>query len=292
VAPSPITRTGAAPCARQGAVDDVAHRDDVVPVHLLAREPGRDRLLGQRGRGRLGAAGQRDGPLVVGHDEDRGQPPGARHVQRLVEVALRGGAVAHYADRYPRLAPQPEREGDPDRMRGLAGDRHADREVLARPAEVAAPLVSAPVEEQLGRRDSAEELGALLAGIGQEHVVRRHGRAESHRHRFLAQAGRVGAEPPGALQRDRLRVEGACQHHRAIQGDERLTIAREGRQRLLRMAGCIEVSRVGDVERRDRGHCYNHDTITTRCQTDLAAVTFDRRSGRSGASSSRDRSRP
>ena len=114
------------------ALDQVADRDHVVAVDLLARDAGRDRLLRQRrGRG-LGGARHRDRPLVVVDHEHRRHAPDAGDVDRLVEGAVRGRAVAAHADRDPRLALQLEGIGGAGRMQALARDRHRDREVGAR----------------------------------------------------------------------------------------------------------------------------------------------------------------
>ncbi len=84
-----------------GTADRVLDRDHVVAVDLLAGEAGGDRLLRQRLRGGLPGDRHRDRPMVVVDDEDDRQPPDARHVHRLGDVALRGGAVAERADRDP-----------------------------------------------------------------------------------------------------------------------------------------------------------------------------------------------
>ena len=56
-------------------------------------------------------------------------------VDRLVEGALRGRAVAEDADRDARLAPELERIGDAHRVQALAGDRHATGKSARGPAK-------------------------------------------------------------------------------------------------------------------------------------------------------------
>ena len=173
LAPSPLR-------ARSTRAPTMADRDHVVAVDLLARDAGRDRLLGERrGRG-LGRARHRDRPMIVDH-EHRRHAPHAGDIDRLVEVAVRGRAVAAGADRDPRLAPQLERVGCADRVQALAGDRHSDREIVARAREIAAALIAAPIEQQLGEADAAPELGAGLAIGRQQHVLRPHHAGEPDR---------------------------------------------------------------------------------------------------------------
>jgi hypothetical protein len=211
----------------EGAFHAFAHGDHVVAVDLLAGEAGGDRLLRQ-GLGRtLLRARHRDGPLIVVDNEDQGQAPHAGEVHGLVEVTLRGRPVAEHADRRPPRAAELQGEGHAGGMRRVCADGHADGEVLARAGEVAAPLVAAPVEQDLDHGDAAQDLRALLAERGQQHVLGRHGGADADRDRLLAEGGAVGAEPSGALQRDRLGVEGTGQHHGPVERDERLRVPGE-----------------------------------------------------------------
>jgi len=134
----------------------------------------------------------------------------------------------------------------------MGRDRHAHRKVLARIPEVAAALVPAPVEQQLEQAHAAPQLRAVLAVGRQQHVLREHRGGDADRDRFLAERGGVGAEPAGALQRDRLVIEGAGAHHRAIERDQLLRIAGERRQGAERAAVGVDETGAGDLEARDR----------------------------------------
>ena len=103
-------------------------------------------LLRQGLGGALMCARHRDGPLIVVDHEDQRQLADTGEVHRFVYVTARGGAVADHADRRPALAAQLKGQHHTSAMRAVGADRNADRKVLARPGEVAASLVSAPVE--------------------------------------------------------------------------------------------------------------------------------------------------
>src|SRR5213079_1853440 len=86
------------PLARVRTLDRLArgdiHREHVVAVHLDPGQAVGQRLLGDRLRVGLFLERHGDGPLVVLADEHDRDVPDPREVQRLVEVALAGGAVA------------------------------------------------------------------------------------------------------------------------------------------------------------------------------------------------------
>src|SRR5207245_30508 len=76
------------------AVHRLAHRGDVVAVHLLALDAGGNCFLRKGlGRGLLGHR-DRDRPVVVVDDKDQRQMPDTGHIERLGDIALGGGAVA------------------------------------------------------------------------------------------------------------------------------------------------------------------------------------------------------
>src|SRR6516164_6797245 len=68
------------------------HGNDVVAVHLFARESGGDRLLGKRRTGGLEPKRYRYGPSVVVDDEYDGELPHAGKIHCFVYVALGGSA--------------------------------------------------------------------------------------------------------------------------------------------------------------------------------------------------------
>ena len=136
----------------------------------------------------------------------------------------------------------------------MGHDRNADRKVLAWPGVIAAALVAAPVEQQLDHADAAQELGSLLAERWQQEVLRPHGRAEADHHRLLAKRRGEGAEPPGALQRDRLGVEGSGHNHGPIQPDQRFAVLRKLRQVAKRPPLRVEVAGACDRESDDLNH--------------------------------------
>ena len=107
--------------AGAGLLDRVAEhgeqRGHVVAVDPLAGHAVADALVRQRRRD--GLAGQRHGDrvLVVLHEEDDRRVEDRGEVERLVEVALAGGAVAAHRHHDGVLALEPRRVRDPDGVR-------------------------------------------------------------------------------------------------------------------------------------------------------------------------------
>ena len=254
-------RPAAGPRLGDGAGHRLAHRDDVVAVDLLTLDAGGDRLLRQRLGGGLLSHRDRDRPMVVVDDKDQRQTPHAGDVERLGDIALRGGAVAKDADRDPMLAPELEGERHADRMRRVGPDRHADREILARLGKVAAALVAAPEQEQLDQADPAPQLRAVLAKARQKHILLAHRSGDPDGYRLLAQCRGKSAEPTGPLQRDRLCIEGARQHHRPIERRQLGAIGSEIGQRAHRIAFGVEKPAVADLEPRDQAVPGSHGTF-------------------------------
>src|SRR5262249_40485325 len=112
----------------------------------------------------------------------------------------------------------------------LTADRHTDREIPARPGEIAAPLVAAPVKQDLDEAYAAPELSRLVAIGGEEHILRLHRAGDADADRLLAETGWIGAQAARPLQGDCLGIEGAGEHHAAIERTQRIRIARERRQ--------------------------------------------------------------
>src|SRR3546814_10765393 len=69
--------------------------------------------------------------------------------------------------------------------------------------------------DRFARQHAAHELRAVLAVAGCEHVLGPHRGADAEVGGLVSQAGGVGAELAGALQGDRLGVEGAHVQHRS-----------------------------------------------------------------------------
>jgi hypothetical protein len=194
--------------------------------------------------------------LIVGDDEKHGKPPHASDVEGLGNIAFRGGAVAEDRNRDTRLAPQLEGEGDAGGVRRVAADGDADREILARPGEVAAALVAAPIEQQLQRRHAAPELRPMLAKARQQHILAAHGAGDADRHRLLTERGSVGAKTAGALERDCLGVESPGAHHAAIKPRQLGRVLRNFWQRARRPPVRGEIT--------DKGHVA-HAAAPRRC---------------------------
>src|SRR5215470_5281020 len=87
-----------------GASRCVGDGDDVITVDLLTGNAGGDSLLRQGLSRRLRGTRHRNGPLVVGDHEHHRQPHGAGKIDRFIEVALRGAAIADAADGDTALA--------------------------------------------------------------------------------------------------------------------------------------------------------------------------------------------
>jgi hypothetical protein len=206
------------------AADRVAHGDQVVAVELLAVDAGGDALLRDRLGLRLHMPRHGDRVVVIHGDDDHRQLPDAGGVERLVEVALGGGAVAAHGERDARLAAELHRIGDARGVRQLRADRHVEREVARRLGEDVAALVAAPVEERAVRRNAAQHQHAAFAVARQQDVVLAEHGADAGVYRFLAERRGVGADLACALHRNSLGVERAHENHGAIVGHQRTGI--------------------------------------------------------------------
>jgi hypothetical protein len=175
--------------------------------------------------------------IVLAHEHDR-QLPQRRDVQRLVELALRGGAVAEEAGGHAALAL------DLGGERRAAGDgqppahdavraQHAHREV-GDVHGAALPLgVAVHAAEELGHH--APDVGALgdavaVAAVGARHAVPgREARADADGHRLLADVGMHGpVDLAGDAELDGALVELADQDHGAEHPDELRCLERHG----------------------------------------------------------------
>lgn len=240
--------------ALERAARSVAHRDRVVAVELLAGDPRRDAFLRQRLGGALQPARHRDRVLIVDDQRDKGQLPHAGRIERFVEIALRGRAIAEHGKRDARLISQLHRVGDADGMRQLLGDRHAERKIARRLGKDVAALVPAPVQKHPVRRHSAQAQNSTLAVARQHDILACQHRAYPGVNRLLAKRRGVGAHLPGALHRDRLGVERTHEHHRAILGNQGARVAREIGKSPEHVALRIQVLGVADFEAGNDGH--------------------------------------
>src|SRR6516165_660564 len=76
-----------------------AHRQHIVPIDLLASETGGDGFLRQRFAASLKSQRHRNCPLIVGRDKHDRQFVHTRKINRFVNIALRGSAIAEHAHR-------------------------------------------------------------------------------------------------------------------------------------------------------------------------------------------------
>ena len=208
---------------------DGVRREHVVAVDADAGEAEAESPLVERDPGlaldRLG-----DGPLVVlAEEHDRGVV-GRGEDERLVDVALRGRAVAEVRDdRGVAVGVAGADDAVALHAHGVAGrvqrlgadDDRVEVEVVL--GGVPGALVDAAVEaEQLERVDAAAPGDAVLA-VGREDVVLRSQRAAGADLRgLLAEQLGPDAELAVALQRGGLGVDAAGQHHVAVEAADHL----------------------------------------------------------------------
>ena len=162
-----------------------------------------------------------DGPLVVLAEEHHRGVEHRGEDERLVHVALAGGAVAEVDDdRLAVLADQavpldPHRVAGGVQRLGADHDRVQVEVVLGRvPAAVAD---AAEQLEQLHRVQAAAPRHAVLAVGGEGHVARAERPPGADLGRLLAEQGGPDAQFALALQRDRLGVDPADQDQVAVQ---------------------------------------------------------------------------
>src|SRR5215471_10524372 len=208
--------------------EPVSHGLDEGGTFAAARS--RNGLLGQRRGCGLQPEWDRNRPLIIVGDEHDGKTPHTCKIHRFPDIALRGGAVTEQAHRDPRLPSELECISNPYGVRRLGSHRNAAGEVVSRPGRQIAALIASPKQQQLLHLHPAPEKRSIVAIGGQQNVIRQHGAGNPDSDALLAQCYRIGAEPPGALERDRFQVEGASQHHRAIQSDEKVGVGGESRQ--------------------------------------------------------------
>ena len=115
-------------------------------------------------------------------------------------------------------------------MRRVAAHRHTDWKVLPRPCKITAPLIAAPIQEELQRCDPAPQLGAVLAKAGQQYIILSHSAGGTHRDGFLTKRGRESAKSAGTLQRYCFTIKAARSHDGAVERDQPVSGAYRWRQ--------------------------------------------------------------
>ncbi len=115
-------------------------------------------------------------------------------------------------------------------MRRLGTDRNAIWKIMSRSGGAVAALVAAPVEQDLLHLHPAPKQSGIVAVGWQQDIFLSHRACDPDPDRLLAERNGIGAKPPCALKRDRLQVEGARQHHCAIEGNEQRDVVGETRQ--------------------------------------------------------------
>ena len=224
----------------QGGLRDGVRREHVVAVDPHAGEAEAQRPLVERDPGlpldRLG-----DGPLVVLAEEHHRRVVGGGEDERLVDVALAAGAVTevgHHrgvavgvagADHAVAL----HAHGVAGRVQRLrADDDRVEPEVAV--VGVPAALVDAPEQaEQPQRVDVAAPGDAVLAVGREDEVLRAQRAAGADLRGLLAEQLGPDAELAVPLQRGRLGVDAAGQHHVAVEARDRLVVEVEGEVRVL-----------------------------------------------------------
>jgi hypothetical protein len=195
-------------------------REDVVAIHLNARQTVGEGLLRDRLGVRLLLERYRDRPLVVLAHEHDGHVPDAREVERLVEVALGRGAVAEIGHDDDVVIAILRGVGEADGVGQLGRDGNRDRQVALIRSGLTTFQVAGEEQQQLFDRPATPDHRGRLAERG-HHPVRgtEHGDAPELR-RLLAFDGRERADAPLPLQADHALVEPAREQHRAIQALE------------------------------------------------------------------------
>jgi hypothetical protein len=156
----------------------VAHRandgQQVVPVADDARDAVADAAIGQMRAGVLLGDGRRQPVLVVLDDEDDGELPHGREVQRLVKIALAGRAVAGERDGDARFTAQLKRQRQPVGHRQHRAEMadHAHEAMLER-SEVKRPVASSGEAARLAEH-LAQQLREIESAPGEHAQVAMH----------------------------------------------------------------------------------------------------------------------
>ena len=221
-----------------------ADREDVHPVHRLARDA-ECRAAGiERGRGGRALERGAHRVLVVLDHEDHRQLPQARHVEGLVDLALVGRAVAEIGEGDVVVAAVLVGEGEAraDRHVG-ADDAVAAVEVLLLREHVHRPALAAGVSARPAGQLRHHALRVHAAGqhvavvaVGGDALVAVLGRGfQADDHRLLADVEVAeAADQAHSVKLARLFLEAADQQHLAVESQQFVL----GRVRLRGAARC------------------------------------------------------
>jgi len=205
------------PPAAPGPVGGFLHRritrQDIVPVHLDARKTIGPGLLRERRRGGLAPPGHGDGPLVVDADEDVRRLEDAGEVQAFVKIAFRSRAVAQGREDDEVPLAQADGQPGPRGMNDLGAYRDGDRERVDAVGNPHPVLVPHPVKEVEVEREAAADEDSQVAEVGEEPVVRGHGRRGAGLDALVAPARGIRAQAALALEGERLEVGGPGEDH-------------------------------------------------------------------------------
>src|SRR5437867_4306719 len=231
-------------------------REDVVAVDLDAGEPVCQRLLRDRARVRLLFQRHRDRLLVVlAHEDDR-DVPDAGEVQRLVEVALGGRAVAEVRHHDHVVAAVLRGVGEADGVRKLGRDRDRDRQIALLGSRLAAFEVAREEEQELLDRPAPPDHRRRLAERRHHPVGRAQAEDASYLRGFLALGGREGPDASLTLEPHHALVQSAAEQHRAIERPQ-IHVGELGLERGVEVAVAVEDRQVFDLEawfEGDSGH--------------------------------------
>ena len=232
--------------------------DDVVAVdgdagNAIGRRAGRDlgvqRRRGERRRRRI---------EIVLADEDRRRLLDAGEVERFMEAAMVGGAVAEEGDADVVAAPRAGRHAGADGVADAGGDdavgaEQADRAVIEMHGAAAAAAAAVALAEQLRHQDvGIHALGerVAMAAMGRgDPVGGREMRADADGGRFLAniemqESGRLALAAGGL----RHALEPAQQHHLLVEVEQ----GRRGQPLGQALARRAAEDRGVDLRRADR----------------------------------------
>ena len=217
-------RALAVPGALERGLRDGVRREHVVAVDADAGEAEAERALVERDPG-LALDRLRDRPLVVlAEEHDRGVVRRGED-ERLVDVALRGGAVAEVRDHRgvavrvagADVAVALDAHGVAGGVQGLGADHDRVEPEVVLVGVPGAVVDAAEQAEQVERVDAAAVGDAVLA-VGREDVVlRAQGAAGADLRGLLAEQLGPDAELAVALQRGGLGVDAAGEDHVAVE---------------------------------------------------------------------------
>lgn len=205
------------------------HGQRVVAVDQAARHPVADGLVGQRRGGGLLGERHRDGEAVVLYEEDDRGLPHRGEVQRLVEVALAGAAVAHQGERDHVVALEAGGVREAHGMRQLGRERGAEGRDAVLSRVVAGVPVAAQQGEGLDGVEAAGDGGEGVAVAREEPVAVLEDERGGDLAGLLPGAGGVHGETALLGQSGGLRVVAAAADQLLVQTAQQLRVGLRGR---------------------------------------------------------------